>query len=83
MTVVERIIVTGASGQLGRLVVADLLRIAAEAHVIGIVRDPAAAKGLTDRGVELHVARYEDAASVAAAMAQSVTAALAAVPSIA
>jgi NAD(P)H dehydrogenase (quinone) len=69
MTVSERIVVTGASGQLGRLVVADLLRIAPEARLIGIVRNPAAAKDLTDRGVELRVARYEDAASVAAALA--------------
>jgi NAD(P)H dehydrogenase (quinone) len=68
MTVPERIVVTGASGQLGRLVVADLLRIAPEAHLIGIVRNPAAAKDLADRGVELRVARYEDAASVAAAL---------------
>jgi NAD(P)H dehydrogenase (quinone) len=69
MTVSESIVVTGASGQLGRLVVADLLRIAPEARLIGIVRNPAAAKDLTDRGVELRVARYEDAASVAAALA--------------
>jgi uncharacterized protein YbjT (DUF2867 family) len=81
MTVVEPAVVTGASGQLDRLVVADLPRMAAEAHVIGIVRDPAAAKDLTDRGVELHVARHQHAASVAAAMAPSVTAALAPVPS--
>ena len=69
MTVSERIVVTGASGQLGRLVVADLLRIAPEARLIGIVRNPAAAKDLADRGVELRVARYEDAASFAAALA--------------
>ena len=69
MTVSERIVVTGASGQLGRLVVADLLRIAPETHVIGIVRNPAAAKDLADHGVELRVARYEDAASVAEALA--------------
>ena len=36
MTVFERIVVTGASGLLGRLVVADLLRIAPETHVIGM-----------------------------------------------
>ena len=69
MAVSESIVVTGASGQLGRLVVADLLRSAPEAHVIGIVRNPAAAKDLADRGVELRVARYEDAASVTAVLA--------------
>jgi FixJ family two-component response regulator len=55
MTSLKEIVVTGASGQLGRLVVADLLGIAPEAHVIGI-RNPAAAKDLTDRGVELRAA---------------------------
>src|ERR1044072_5928199 len=69
MAVSERIVVTGASGQLGRLIVADLLRIEPEAHVIGVVRNPAAAKDLADRGVELRVARYEDAASLVAALA--------------
>ena len=68
MTVSENVVVTGASGQLGRLVVADLVRTAPEVHVIGIVRNPEAAKDLADRGVELRVARYEDAASVAAAL---------------
>jgi NAD(P)H dehydrogenase (quinone) len=69
MTVSENIVVTGASGQLGRLVVADLLRTLPEAHVIGIVRNSVAAKDLADRGVELRVAHYEDACSVAAALA--------------
>ena len=69
MTVSERIVVTGASGQLGRLVVADLLRIAPEAHVIGIVRNQAVAEDLADHGVELRVARYEDVGSIAAALA--------------
>jgi NAD(P)H dehydrogenase (quinone) len=64
----ETIVVTGASGQLGRLVVADLRVIAPEAHVIGTVRNPAAAAILAGRGVELRVARYEDADSVAAAL---------------
>ena len=36
MTVFERIVVTGALGLLGRLVVADLLRIAPETHVLGM-----------------------------------------------
>jgi NAD(P)H dehydrogenase (quinone) len=69
MTGFETIVVTGASGQLGRLVVADLRAIAPEAHVIGTVRNPAAAADLAGRGVELRVARYEDADSVAAALA--------------
>lgn len=69
MTAPERIVITGASGRLGRLVVADLLRIAPEAHVIGLVRNPAEATELTDRGVELRAAHYDDASSVVAAVA--------------
>ena len=54
---------------MGRLVIADLLKIAPTAHVIGIVRNAAAAKDLADRGVELRTANYEDPASIAAALA--------------
>jgi NAD(P)H dehydrogenase (quinone) len=69
MTGSETIVVTGASGQLGRLVIADIRAIAPEAHVIGTVRNPAAAADLAGRGVELRIARYEDADSFAAALA--------------
>ena len=41
---VAGIVVTGAAGQLGRLVIAGLLKIAPAAHVIGIVRNAAAAR---------------------------------------
>ena len=69
MTSPETIVVTGATGQLGRRVIADLLRIAPTARVSGIVRDAAAAKDLAERGVELRVANYDDYGSVAAALA--------------
>jgi NAD(P)H dehydrogenase (quinone) len=65
----ESIAVTGATGQLGRLVIADLLRIAPAARLRGIVRSTAGAKDLADRGVELRAADYDDYASVAAALA--------------
>ncbi len=68
MTTPENILVTGATGQLGRLVIADLLKIAPSAHLIGLVRNPAAAKDLADRGVELRTADYNNPASVAAAL---------------
>ncbi|MDI4236059.1 SDR family oxidoreductase [Bradyrhizobium sp. Arg237L] len=68
MTISERIAITGATGQLGRLVIAELLRIAPGAHLIGIVRDPVAAKDLAARGVELRTANYEDPAAVKAAL---------------
>jgi NAD(P)H dehydrogenase (quinone) len=66
---VARIVVTGAAGQLGRLVIAGLQKIAPAAHVVGIVRNAAAAKDLADRGVELRTADYDDAASVARGLA--------------
>ena len=69
MPVSEKIIVTGATGQLGRLVIAELKKIAPAAHVIGVVRNVAAASDLAAQGVELRVANYDDPASLAAAFA--------------
>jgi NAD(P)H dehydrogenase (quinone) len=69
MTISERIAVTGATGQLGRLVIAELLRIAPGARLVGIVRDAATAQDLAERGVELRTANYEDPAAVRAALA--------------
>lgn len=69
MATPENIVVTGATGQLGRLVIAELQNIAPQAHVIGLVRNQAAAKDLADRGVELRVADYDDPAAVTAAIA--------------
>ncbi|MEU6987247.1 NAD(P)H-binding protein [Streptomyces sp. NPDC046324] len=52
------IVVTGATGQLGRLVIDELLaRVPAEA-VVAVVRDKAKAAGLAERGVELRIADY-------------------------
>ncbi len=68
MTISERIAITGATGRLGRLVIAELLRIAPGAHLVGIVRDPVAAKDLAERGVELRTANYEDPAALKAAL---------------
>ena len=69
MTNSEMIVVTGATGQLGRLVVAELLQAAPWAHVIGLVRNVAAAEALADSGVELRRADYDDPASIATALA--------------
>lgn len=68
MTTSENVAVTGATGQLGRLVIADLLRIAPSAHLIGLVRNATAAKDLADRGVELRAADYNNPTSLAAAL---------------
>ncbi|MFT4262684.1 MAG: SDR family oxidoreductase [Nocardioides sp.] len=62
------ILVTGASGHLGRLVVEALLdRGAAPEHIVATARDVDAIKGLADRGVTVRRADYADPASLAAA----------------
>ncbi|MEV4946221.1 SDR family oxidoreductase [Streptomyces sp. NPDC053755] len=61
------IVVTGATGQLGRLVVDELLtRVPAES-VVAVVRDKAKAADLAERGVELRVADYSSPETLAGA----------------
>jgi len=69
MAASENIVVTGATGKLGRLVIAELLRIAPRAHVIGLVRKASGAQDLAARGVELREANYDNSASITAALA--------------
>jgi NAD(P)H dehydrogenase (quinone) len=52
------IIVTGASGQLGRLVIDQLLATVPASEVTAVVRDPGKAGDLAARGVTLAVADY-------------------------
>jgi NAD(P)H dehydrogenase (quinone) len=66
----DTIAVTGATGQLGRLVIAQLRILAPQAHIIGLVRDPAKAQDLADLGVELRVADYDAPDTLAAALAR-------------
>lgn len=61
------IVVTGATGALGRLVIDELLaRVPAE-QVAAVVRDKEKAAGLAARGVELRIADYDDPASLTGA----------------
>lgn len=61
---------TGATGQLGQLVVADLLAGGvAPADLVAIVRDAAKAQPLADAGVQVRVADYEDVPALATALA--------------
>ncbi|MEU0405571.1 NmrA family NAD(P)-binding protein [Streptomyces sp. NPDC006197] len=61
------IVVTGATGQLGRLVISELLaRVPAES-VVAVVRDKARAADLAERGVELRVADYSAPETLAGA----------------
>ncbi|PXX65138.1 NAD(P)H dehydrogenase (quinone) [Nocardia tenerifensis] len=55
--------VTGASGQLGRLVVEALLREGAS-PIVAIVRDPSKVADLAERGVDVRQASYDDPASL-------------------
>ncbi|MFC7489395.1 MULTISPECIES: SDR family oxidoreductase [unclassified Knoellia] len=63
------ILVTGATGALGRLAIDSLLARGVEgSDVVALVRDPAKATALAERGVELRVGDYDDPASLDAAL---------------
>ncbi|MFF8614013.1 SDR family oxidoreductase [Streptomyces sp. NPDC015350] len=53
------IVVTGATGALGRLVVEELLAIVPASRIAAVVRDAEKAAPLAGRGVELRVADYD------------------------
>ncbi|GAA1457340.1 NAD(P)H-binding protein [Williamsia maris] len=62
--------VTGATGQLGRLAVDDLIERGTPAgDIVAIVRDEAKASGLADHGVVVRVADYADTAALTTAFA--------------
>jgi NAD(P)H dehydrogenase (quinone) len=61
------IIVTGATGQLGRLVIASLLKTTPAAQIVAAVRDAGKAADLAARGVQVRRADYTDPASLDAA----------------
>src|SRR4051812_13731734 len=61
--------VTGASGRLGRLVVAGLLDAGVPAAEVVVVRSPEKVADLAARGVQVRQADYDDAGAVAKALA--------------
>ncbi len=63
------IVVTGASGALGQLVVEGLLHKVPAGQIVAAVRDPAKVAHLAVRGVQVRRADYDDAASLDAALA--------------
>jgi NAD(P)H dehydrogenase (quinone) len=63
------IVITGASGQLGRLVIAALLKKMPAGEIVAAVRNPAAVADLAARGVQVRQADYDQPASLAAAFA--------------
>src|SRR4051794_16230535 len=63
------LLITGANGKLGRLIVEEVLRRAPDAPLAVSVRDPAAAADLAERGVDVRQADYHDPDSLTAAFA--------------
>lgn len=64
-----RFLVTAATGQLGRLVIAELLQRIPATELAVAVRDPAKAADLAAKGVAVRQADYTDPASLEAAFA--------------
>ncbi|MGV7211435.1 NAD(P)H-binding protein [Oxalobacteraceae bacterium A2-2] len=63
------IVITGATGQLGQLVIAGLLKQVPASSIVAAVRDPAKAAALAAQGVQVRRADYNDTASLDAAFA--------------
>lgn len=63
------IVVTGASGQLGRAVIEGLLRLLPADRIVASVRDPAKATALADRGVQVRAGDFADPNGLATAFA--------------
>lgn len=61
------IVVTGATGQLGRLVIAELLERLPAAQIVAAVRNPERAGDLAQRGVQVRHADYDRPETLAAA----------------
>ena len=57
------ILVTGATGHLGRAVVDALLLLRQPKDIAGLVRDPQKAADLDDKGIVLRVGDYDDTAA--------------------
>jgi NAD(P)H dehydrogenase (quinone) len=62
------IAITAATGQLGRLVVEELLRHVAASELVLVVRDPAKAATFAERGVQVRQADYGDPVALDSAL---------------
>lgn len=63
------IAVTGATGQLGRLVIEELLARASPDQIVALARDTSKAEDIADRGVEVRAFDYDQADALAPALA--------------
>lgn len=62
------IAITGATGQLGQLVIEDLLRTVPASQIVAIVRNPAKAAALSQQGVIVRQGDYSDEAALTTAL---------------
>ncbi|EKY3223822.1 SDR family oxidoreductase [Cronobacter dublinensis] len=62
------IAITGATGQLGQHVIHTLLKTVAAKDVVAIVRNPAKATALQEKGVQVRAADYNDVAALTTAL---------------
>ena len=62
------IAITGATGQLGHLVLQNLLKTTAASQIVAIVRNPAKAESLSQQGIVVRQADYTDEAAFTAAL---------------
>ena len=58
------IVITGASGQLGRLVIQSLLTKVPASRIVAAVRNPEKISDLAAQGVQVRRADYTDSASL-------------------
>ena len=65
------IAITGATGQLGQHVLENLLTTVPAGQVVAIVRNPAKAESLSQKGVVVRQADYSDEAALTAALAKA------------
>ncbi len=62
------IAITGASGQLGRLAIEELLKTVSPENLVAVVRNPTKVEDLAARGVQVRQADYGDEAALRAAL---------------
>ena len=61
------IVITGATGQLGRLVIKFLLKKIPASEIIAVVRNPEKAKDLADLGLQIRQADYNQPSTLSKA----------------
>ena len=62
------IAITGATGQLGRLVIEQLLKTVPANQIVAIVRNPAKAEALSQQGIVVRQGDYTDQAALTTAL---------------